>query len=346
LSLRDGSEVSEMAFATASASDFAKRIPNREVDLVKLIEDGVPELEYLPGSHGILVRGRRHLIAAPAKSGKSLTTLVHMVNMVLAGATVIVLDRENGQWLYASRLQAILEAWGEDSGLRKQIQQRFHYVEFPQLEDTDGPELATWAKDIGADLVVFDSQRMFLTDLGLNEDDADDYADFMATAIDPLFEVEIATLILDNTGHSNDGRSRGTSAKRDLNELLFTLSVEHEFSGSQKGRAKLALAPGSSRLGNQGEWTMAIGGGEYGRWQQLPTPGASQLESKQSGEAEKLILGYVRKNPGCSPSKAIKNCKAKGVGTDGLEKAVRVLIASGRLTQRKEGHARRLYIPE
>jgi hypothetical protein len=332
------------------AGDFKERVTGREIDLIARIEDGVPELEYLPASDGILVRGHRHLIAAPAKSGKSLTTLVHTLHMVQAGATVVVLDKENAQQLYALRLQAILTAWGESADLRRRIQKQFRYLEFPKLIKTDGPKLATWAKNVAADLVVFDSQRMFLTDLALNEDDADDYATFMAAAIDPLFEVGIATLILDNTGHNNDGRSRGSSAKRDLNELLFSLSSMQEFSEPQIGRVKLALPPGSSRLGNQGEWTMILGGGRYGQWRKLLTPGAIQLQDRPAKSGEKLILYYVRENEGCSKSNAIKMCKSKGIGDEALQHAVQTLTSSGELEARKikEGNRNvtRLYLPK
>ena len=44
-----------------------------------------------------------------------------------------------------------------------------------------------------AGYLVFDSQRMFLTDLGLSEGDADEYAAFMQYAVEPLFSAGVAT---------------------------------------------------------------------------------------------------------------------------------------------------------
>src|SRR4051794_14650131 len=51
-------------------SSFEARVAAREVDLVKLVEEGLPPVEYLPASEGMLIRGKRHLIVAPFKTGK------------------------------------------------------------------------------------------------------------------------------------------------------------------------------------------------------------------------------------------------------------------------------------
>src|SRR6185437_6992739 len=98
--------------------------------------------------------------------------------------------------------------------------------EFPRFRDSDRDNLVELCTD--ADLVVFDSQRMYLSDLGLEENSSDDYAAFMAALIDPLFRAGIATLVLDNAGHQDPKRGRGASAKGDLNEILYAVeAVEH-----------------------------------------------------------------------------------------------------------------------
>ena len=45
---------------------------------------------------------------APRKKGKSIAMLVHWTRMALEGATVIILDRENGADEYARRLRVAL----------------------------------------------------------------------------------------------------------------------------------------------------------------------------------------------------------------------------------------------
>src|SRR5204863_4770192 len=129
--------------------------------------------------------------------------------------------------------------------------------EFPRFRDTDEQDLVALCS--GADLVIFDSQRMFLSDLGLEESGNDDYADFMAALIDPLFRAGIATLVLDNAGHQEPKRGRGASAKGDLNEINFSLETVESFDLDTTGRIRLEIE--NSRFGNTGRWELEIGGG-------------------------------------------------------------------------------------
>jgi len=169
--------------------------------------------------------------------------------------------------LYAERLADICEARWSSKTKRTEvyelIKKCLRYFEFPRLETEDADDLVKVCA--GADLVVFDSQRMFLSDFGLKEKDSDDYAEFMSYAIEPLFWAGIATLILTNTGHNDQTRGRGSSSQGDLNELLFHIETVKPFDQEQEGRIKLVLD--YSRLGNRGEWTMRIGGGAYGPWE-------------------------------------------------------------------------------
>jgi hypothetical protein len=215
----------------------------------------------------MLVKGKRHLIAAPRKEGKSIAMLVHWVRVALAGGQVIILDRENGAELYADRLGAIIAAWDLTRGHKAKLRRNLRYYEFPRLRREDGTALAEMAKN--ADVVVFDAQRMFLTDWGLDEDDSGDYAQFMVYAIEPLFRAGVATVILDNTGHKERERSRGSSAKGDLNEVLLVLKTQDPFSKHRQGRVQLVLEPGSSRFGNEGTWEMRIGSGAFSPWQRV-----------------------------------------------------------------------------
>jgi hypothetical protein len=246
------------------SASFASRVTGRRVDLIELIEDGIPSNDYLPASDGMFVRGKRHLIAAPKKTGKSLGLLVHLTQMVIAGSRIVIFDRENGRNLYGGRLEEIARTLGHD---HEKIRERVSYYEFPQFRAGDGDELVALCE--GADLVVFDAQRMFLTDLGLVEDSSDDYAQFCAIVIDPLFRAGIATVILDNTGHAEVRRSRGASAKGDLNEVLFTLATVERFNSVTTGLIELEVT--DSRFGNFGRWEMIIGGGRFEPWRLVDT---------------------------------------------------------------------------
>jgi AAA domain len=293
-----------------------------------LIGQGIPPVKYLPASDGMLVRGKRHLLAAPGKTGKSIAMLAHSVDMVLAGATVVILDRENGKDEYARRLRDIIEARELGDKAVAQIRERLVYVEFPRFQAGDGEKAAEQIYDWSADLVLFGAQRMFLSDLGLDEDNSDDYAGFIIELIEPLSQAGIATLILDNTGHADANRSRGTSAKGDLNEVLFTVEVVAPFAREKPGALTLKLEPGQSRFGNTGEWSMKLGGGDFGSWEPL---GVVPAVADADDVARDLVLDHVRDNPGTSWHRVRASCRGQGAGTKRLEAAKVQLISEGDL---------------
>lgn len=322
---------------TTNPNSFRSRVKDQRRDLVQLAESGVPELDFLPASDGMLVRGKRHLLAAPRKKGKSLVTLVHACRMCRHGATVLLLDRENGSREYAVRLKQIIDAWKLTDDERDDLRTRLIYVEHPRLRSSDGEILARWAARLGVDLVVFDAQRMFLTDLNLNEDGADDYSRFVAALVEPFARLDIATLILDNTGHNNTGRSRGSSTKGDLNEVLLTLEVEGSFSRTQSGSVVLRIAPGDSRFGQAGRWVMDIGGGDFGSF---TSDGDIEVVSNSHDRARQLVLEYVTENPGCSRSNPVKKQKGKGLGEQKLLAALRSLLKDGSIVRDSGGRLR------
>lgn len=247
---------------------FTARVAATRVDLIRLIRDGIPPRTFLPASDLMLIPGKRHYCPAPKKSGKSITTLTHSVDMVIAGATVAILDRENDSDEYARRLEGIITARNLDTATQDQLATRLRYYAYPRLRDKDGPELAAFFAD--TDLVVFDSQRTFLSTLGLKEDTSDDYAAFCEAALEPLSRAGTATLVLDNTGHAEPKRGRGSSAKGDLNEIIFTLETVKNLDLNTVGLVRLEIA--DSRFGTQGSWEMRIGGGTFGSWERVDTP--------------------------------------------------------------------------
>lgn len=306
----------------------------RELNMLSSSQSRPTEIPYLPASDGILIRGARHLLSASAKEGKSLTTWVHSCRMARAGATVVTLDRENGVQIYAPRWKAIMDSWSVPHDERAEIAERMPYVEFPHLRAGDGPDVLAYAEYKCADLVVFDSQRMFLTDMGLNEDDSDDYARFMADIVDPLAEHGIATLALDNVGHMASGRPRGSSSKGDLNEVVFSLITIERFSRERTGAVRLKVE--HSRHGQSGPWTMQLGGGTFGEWKSAAGP-EGKLLLPSSDEARDLLLAYVREHPGTSAKHALDGCAGHGQGTEKLRVAYRALLDGGQLVRRDDG---------
>lgn len=275
--LNAGHGVDEFAEVQQSTDEamVCSRLDAAVVNLVDRIRDGIPEREWLPASGGLLAAGKRHLCAAPAKTGKSLAWLVHAVNVVLAGGSVAILDRENGADEYATRLSDVVEARKLTAAQQELVRERLLYLQWPvvRMTDPDRDAYVAWLK-ARAGLVIFDSSRKFLDHLGLQESSSDDYGRFMDSLVDPLFAAGIATLILDNTGHEETGRARGTSSKADLQEVVLTLEKAEPFDYFTTGL--LALSVTHTRLGDSGErWTMKLGGQTYGAF--APVRGSAPL---------------------------------------------------------------------
>lgn len=269
-----------MASAVASALAAARR------DLIAIIEDGIPDREYLAGTGDALPTPARLLIAAEKKTGKSIVIgVVVALRIIEAGGTVAVLDRENGEVEYARRLDSVLRAWDADDELRQAVRERFRYYAFPQVglawgEDPDYPAVFE-----GVDAVIFDSSRPMLGAMGLKENSSDDYDRFVQAIINPLFKAAVTTIILDNTGWDGGGRSRGTSAKGDLADVEYGMSQADPFNADTRGRVELRV--NYSRFGEVfGTWDMEIGGGTYG---QLRRTSARAKAAKQQQMTKRIV---------------------------------------------------------
>ena len=203
--------------------------------------------------------------------------------------------------------------------------ERLRHYEYPALSlDWSDEE---WNTACGsADLVIFDSSRRVLSSVGLAEDTSDDYANFVERLIIPLNRAGITTMILDNTGHENTDRARGTKAKEDLNEVIFSLSVAEVFDAETTG--KLIWRRTRQRFsGVPLVMTQQLGGGTYG----LPI---EQTEEDVAGGEEgfrptgymEKVSHYVEFDAGCT-----QNPIKKSVG--GKEKyviqAIQMLVDEG-----------------
>jgi Winged helix-turn-helix DNA-binding len=296
----DAREAATEAQARAGVEGFTSRFSGTKVSLLDLSEEDLLPPETLPGSNGVIIKGARHLWPMERKGGKSLATLVTSVDMVLEGCRVVILDRENGFRRYGLRLKDIVTARDYGAKDRDLIRRGLSYYNFPQIRRGDRRD---FVQELGsADLVVFDSSRAFLSSLGLEEDSSDQYATFMGGVIDPLFEKGVSTLILDNTGHSDKTRGRGTSSKGDLNEQLFTSEKSKDFDRDTTG--EVALEVEASRDGVPGRWTMALGGNVYGSWERSDGPainrkgaGKGAKGSGEKAERKKQMRALLEEEP-------------------------------------------------
>ena len=309
------------------------------VDLVERIREGIPERQYVPGGDGWLIAGKRYLVYSPSGVGKSLAMLIVAVEIVRQGGTVAIIDVENGADEYARRLEAII---GDDEELSSACSVRLRYYEYPPLSLEWGEE--EWVGALAdCDLVVFDSSRHVLSTLGLAEDANDDYSKFMGRMVMPLSKAGKTTAILDNTGHEGD-HPRGASAKRDLNEVLFSLTAPDEFDLETEGR----LIWRRTRQRFAGAIPKAleqrIGGGTYG----LPTAVADGEDSDRADQAFRptflmqRVSQYVEFDPGCSQAAVLKNVDGKD---SYIIKAVQILDDEGWIRREPGPRLSKLHYP-
>ena len=261
------------------------------VDLLDVIDAGIPEREWVPGSP-IFQRGRRYLFPGAAGSCKSLAELVQAVDMVAAGATVAIIDVENGGDEYARRLADVLA--DRPAEVREAVAERLRYYAWPSLSlEWSADE---WAAALaGCDLVIFDSSRLVLSSVGLAEDKADDYAHFVAKLILPLTRAGITTAILDNTGWGGD-HARGSSAKRDLCEVEYAVKRNGRVYLENTGEVEFSLA--RSRFPEQSpRLVMEIGGGTYGPLTEAPGDADDRPPTRVKFLQDRLVAIIAERGP-------------------------------------------------
>jgi hypothetical protein len=309
------------------------------VDLIAAIEEGIPPRQYLPGAEEVIPKGKRIHVAAEKKVGKSLVfATVLPVEVIAAGGRVVVLDRENGDDESARRLETVLDAREADARFCETVRERLHYHAWPQLR-------LEWASDPDypqafgeADVVVFDSSRSHTASLALRENESDDYSRFVAALIDPLMRAGKAVIVLDNTGHSEKERARGTTAKEDLCDIAFTVRTIKPFSLQQAGIVELRCM--YSRIGeitHGDSWRMELGDGAYGSWQRDERP-AEDSSAFRPTHQMRAVSETVEQSPGLSKAAIRSAVKGKN---EYIDRALELLISEGYIEVYKDGRAHR-----
>jgi hypothetical protein len=306
------------------------------VDLVALIRDGMPEPAYVPGCAPWLLAGKRYLMPAAAGTGKSLVALIVAVESVKAGGTVAILDVENGADEYARRLADILAARDPDGALAHGCQQRLHYHAWPQLSLTWTTE--DWSDAlVGTDLAIFDSSRLALSGVGLAEDKADDYGKFVNALILPLIKAGAATIMLDNTGHGEQDRARGTSSKADLNEVVYALKAGAPFDRDRAGHLRL-IRTRSRFSGLPRELHVHLGANTYTAPVDVSPDGDRQERPFRPTVLMERVSLALQAEPGLS-KRSIRT--AVSGRAEWIDLALEILIAEGYVEDRRDGKANR-----
>jgi hypothetical protein len=306
------------------------------VDLIQLLHDGIPPMEFVPGNDLWLIRGKRYLFPAPAGTGKSLVGLIVAVAAVRAGGSVAILDVENGEIEYARRLGALL-AGEASASLTEACAERLRYYAWPRLSMRWPAE--EWAEAVGeVDLVIFDSSRMILSAGGLDEDSNNDYAAFAHALLFPLSQQNVTTIVLDNTGHLHRRRARGASAKIDLNEIVYSIEVGTAFDIDTTG--ELLMRCQRERPGVPQALTVPIGGGVYGPIV-LAQDDRVQVSTTRDEEARHAVMMTVKRTPGIN-KRSLRQA-VRGYGAETVDAAVEALASRRWLKIEVRGSARLHY---
>jgi hypothetical protein len=142
------------------------------------------------------------------------------------------------------------------------------------------------------DLVIFDSSRWTLSSLGLAEGDSDDYAAFVNALLLPLSRKGITTVVLDNTGHQHTRRSRGTSAKGDLNEVTLALMKGKSFDVDRPGHVFLSRTR-TRFSGVPQRLRVDVGGGVYAHPVVVDVPEQQRPATKRELAKQEVVAGLA-----------------------------------------------------
>ena len=223
--------------APDSAGGVGEARPFPRVDLAALARAGIAPPELV--CSGLLYRGGLHSLAGPPDSGKSTLLYVWTLELLAAGATVVLLDEEAGRELATEKLLAL--------GAGPELLARLVYVEFPARtwDAADRAGLASLLAEVRPALVGFDSAGAFLGQAGLRENDAPDVTAFYKGVLLPAARTSgAAVVVLDHVTKAEDaGRyARGSGAKLQLVDVAFMVEPVRAFTRGQSGLLRLSVS--------------------------------------------------------------------------------------------------------
>jgi len=199
-------------------------------------------IELLPGR--LMAPGQQITIVGDGKAGKSLFVQEWMWRMATGQSflgdkpgdpvTILYLDAENGQEQVQERFISFGGGFGRMGTLR--------YASFPPVRPLDtaggGADLMALVKATGAQLVVIDTVSRFISG---PENDADTWLNLYRHTLLPMKRDRISGVRLDHLGKDGDRGARGSSAK--------TQDVDHVWTLQAQGGGVLALRRTHTRTG-------------------------------------------------------------------------------------------------
>jgi hypothetical protein len=214
----------------------------------------------VPGTGELMFRATLHHFFGERESGKSTAVIAAGLSAAVRGEKVLYLDRENGAALTKAKIADALEANEWPDVLESA---RFVGRHYPEMRaDWQGAAFAEAIAGLGFTGVIYDSVREVAAQLGADTDDETDYSRLLNLLVTPLLQRDLWAVLLDNVGHVEKGRPKGSASKLDAAPIGYLVEKVEPFSPVLQGRIRLTCM--RSRFGDTGrEWSMAIGAGAF-----------------------------------------------------------------------------------
>lgn len=208
----------------ASQAPAHKRYP--AVDWQRAFDGTRDEVDWLVPD--FIARGQSYALVSTAKAGKSLLML-DVAAAIASGRSVLgqrpqppvrvlYVDHENSNFDLIERLRDMGYAPGDLGNLR--------YLAFPSMPPLDGPaggvDLVDVAEHHDAALVIIDTVARVVAG---EENSADTYRALYRHTLAPLKGAGRAVARLDHRGHGVKAHARGSSAKADDVDAVWTLDT-------------------------------------------------------------------------------------------------------------------------
>jgi AAA domain-containing protein len=270
--------------------------------------------EELPGGAGLLHRGQAAVMFSERGAGKSTVATLLAVSAAASGERIFYWDRENGRQLTGERVESILEAHEDWPDVRERAGGQFIYREYPRLDPTWTPDAYGEALE-GCALVIYDSLREAVHQLGGDPNKDEAISGFVALCISPVVKRGGSVLVLDNVGHEATHRPKGSGSKLDAIPQAFHVTTSEPFSAVQLGLISITCS--RSRFGDFDRvWTMAVGGGEW----QLPSTRSEDPAHRAAREVSvarstftRIVTSALREESPQGAKALIERARAEGL---------------------------------
>jgi len=165
-----------------------------------------PRPASLPSIGGVnlIYPGKRHVFSGPPESAKTIAAYAIIIEEILRGGTVLLIDFEMGQWDARDRLR--------EMGATDEVLGHLFYIEpeVPAGEEIIDDLVSRWTFT----LVVIDAAAGAYSLQGLDDNKRGDVEAFARIFVSTFWLRGVATIVLDHVAKNAGGRSRSAPSGR------------------------------------------------------------------------------------------------------------------------------------